>query len=191
MTKQKTASAAVAARAASAIAPAVPSAISPYAVTCRRAWSVSHSEANPLSGGSPAIAIAPTRNAPPVHGMRRSRPPRRSSSSEPTALSNAPAPRKRSALKIAWFRVCSSAAASANAAHVSAPRARRTRQAPSPRTMIPMFSIECSASRRLRSCWKSAYVTPATAESAPSASTSTPNHTGRIPTQSTRTRTRA
>ena len=139
---------------------------------------MSHSEAKPFSGGSPAIAIAPTRNAPPVHGMRRSRPPSWSSSSEPTAFSNAPAPRNSSALNTAWLSVCSSAAASAKAAHSSAPRLRSSRQAPSPSTMIPMFSIECSASSRLRSCWKSAYTTPPTAESAPSPSTRTPIHAG-------------
>ena len=76
----------------------------------------------------------------------------------PTARSNAPAPRKRSALKSAWLSVWSSAAASANAAHVSAPRARSSRQAPRPSTMIPTFSIEWNASSRFRSCWKSAYV---------------------------------
>ncbi len=96
----------------------------PKAGTCSSACSVSHSDAKPLRGGSPAIATAPTRKAPPVHGMRRSSPPSRSSSSEPTAFSNDPAPRKSSALNSAWFTVWSSAAASASAAHSSAPRAR-------------------------------------------------------------------
>ena len=91
-------------------APASPSPTPPDAGTCSSACSVSHSEAKPFSGGSPAIANAPTRNAPPVHGMRRSSPPSRSSSSEPTAFSNAPAPRNSSALKTAWLSVCSSAA---------------------------------------------------------------------------------
>ena len=44
----------------------------------RSDWSVSHSDAKPFSGGSPAIAIAPTRKAPPVQGIRCRRPPRRS-----------------------------------------------------------------------------------------------------------------
>ena len=33
---------------------------------------------NAAAASQPAIAIAPTRNAPPAHGMRRSSPPRRS-----------------------------------------------------------------------------------------------------------------
>ena len=63
------------------------------------AWSVSHSEAKPLSGGTPAIAIDPTRKAPPVQGMRRSSPPIRSRSSEPTARSKAPAAEEQQRLE--------------------------------------------------------------------------------------------
>ena len=134
--------------------PPSPSATPPFAGTASSDWSVSHSDANPFSGGSPAIAIAPTRNAPPVHGIRRSRPPSRSISSEPAARSNAPAPRNSSPLKTAWLSVCRSAAASATPAHSSAPRACRRRHAPSPSTMIPTFSIEWNASSRFSSCWK-------------------------------------
>ncbi len=35
-------------------------------------------------------------------------------------------------------------------------RARSNRHAPSPSTMMPMFSIECNARSRFRSCWNSA-----------------------------------
>ena len=88
-TKQSTASAAVAASAPSASAPVRPAATPPFAGTASSDWSVSHSDANPFSGGSPAIAIAPTRKAPPVQGIRWRRPPRRSISSEPAALERA------------------------------------------------------------------------------------------------------
>ena len=150
---------------------------------------MTHSDANPLSGGSPAIATAPIRNPPPVQGIRRTSPPRRSSSSDPTALSKEPAPRKSSDLNSAWFTVWRSAAASAKPAQASAPRARSTRHAPRPSTMIPTFSIEWNASSRFSSCWNSAYTTPPTADSAPTASTSTPSHSGRTPARSTSTRT--
>ncbi len=50
LTKQKTASAAVAARPASASAPANPPPTPPYAGTCSSACRVSHSEAKPFSG---------------------------------------------------------------------------------------------------------------------------------------------
>ena len=84
LTKQKTASAAVAARPAAAMAPASPSPREGPRATWTSACRVSHSEAKPLSGGTPAIAIDPTRKAPPVQGMRRSSPPMRSRSREPT-----------------------------------------------------------------------------------------------------------
>jgi len=82
-TKQYTPSAAVA---ASATAPAAP--INAPGPDERRAswisaWNVSHSETNPLNGGTPAIANDPTRNATPVSGIVRSKPPRPLSSSLP------------------------------------------------------------------------------------------------------------
>ena len=53
-------------------------------------------------------------------------------------------------MKTAWFKVCKSAAASANAAHWSAPWARSTREAPNPSTMMPMFSIELKRQKPLQ-----------------------------------------
>ena len=53
LTKQSTASAIVAASAASATAPSVPSQTPPYAGTWRSACSVSHSEAKPFSRWHP------------------------------------------------------------------------------------------------------------------------------------------
>ena len=89
-TKQNSASAAVAASASGRERPGERDAERPVNATCSSDCSVSHSEANPFSGGSPAIAIAPIGNAPPVHGIRRSSPPRRSSSRLPTALAERP-----------------------------------------------------------------------------------------------------
>ena len=139
-TKQSTAIAIVAASAARATAPSVPSHTPAYAGTWSSACSVSHSDAKPLSSGIPAIARAPMRNAPPLQGRRRNRPPRRSSSSAPVARSNVPAPRKRSALNAAWLITCKSAAPSANAAHWSAPWRRNRRQAPRPSATTPTCS---------------------------------------------------
>ena len=46
--------------------------------------------------------------------------------------------------------------------------------------MIPTFSIEWNASSRFSSCWKIAYMTPITADSAADARTTTPNHVGQL-----------
>ena len=189
-TKHSSASAAVAARPASASPAASATPTGGSSATCSSAWSVSHSEAKPFRGGRPAIAIEPTRNAPPVHGMRRSSPPSRSSSSAPTARSKAPAPRNSSALKIAWLATCSRAAANAIAAHSRAPARAKSSEAPSPRAMIPTFSIEWKASSRLRSCCTSAHSTPPSADSSPSASSVIPSQRGVAPSHSNSTRIR-
>ena len=133
LTKANAASAAVAARPAAATAAARPTPSDGPKAAWTSACSVSHSEAKPFSGGTPAIASAPTRKAPPVQGIRRSRPPRRSRSSEPTARSKLPAARNSSALKTAWLRMWRSAAAKAIAAQVGSPPAAKTSAAPSPR----------------------------------------------------------
>lgn len=134
--------------------------------------------------------MLPTRNAPPVTGIRRSRPPSRSRSSAPTARSNAPAPRNSSALKIAWFATWSRAAPNAIAAHRSDPARANSSDAPSPSAMIPMFSIEWNASSRLRSCWTSAHSTPPRADVTPIASSVRPSQRGVAPSQSNSTRIR-
>ncbi len=68
-----------------------------------------------------AIVSAPVRTAGPVHGMRSSTPPMRSSRSPPPARSIDPAPRNSSALAAAWASACSRAAASATPAHRGSP----------------------------------------------------------------------
>jgi hypothetical protein len=69
------------------------------------AWNVSHSLTKPLRGGSAEIAAEPTKKQAAVHGMRLIRPPISSMFRVPVACRTAPAPRKRSALKAAWFIV--------------------------------------------------------------------------------------
>ena len=73
-------------------------------------WSSSHSETNPLPGGSPDAASAPIPTSAAVTGMRRARPPILSRSRSVVLRSTAPAPRKSRVLKAAWFTVCRSAA---------------------------------------------------------------------------------
>jgi hypothetical protein len=70
-----------------------------------RAWKVSHSLTNPLSGGRPEMAMAPSRNSPAVHGMRRASPPSSSMLWTWVRLMTLPAPRKSRPLKAAWFNV--------------------------------------------------------------------------------------
>ena len=161
--RRSSARAAVARAPASAVPmPAPPSEVVPApgtpapVVTCSNDCRVSHSEAKPFSGGSPAMAMAPMRKAPAVQGMRRSSPPRRSRSRPWTARSNDPAPRNSNPLKTAWLSVCRRAAANASSAHVVSPRSRNSSDAPRPSTMMPTFSMEWKASRRLSSCWKRA-----------------------------------
>ena len=101
LTKQKTASAAVAASAAAASAPWAVSAAVPICARCTSDCRVSHSDAKPLKGGTPAMAIAPTRKAVPVNGMVRSNPPSPSRSRVPTCLWNEPAHKNNSDLKSA------------------------------------------------------------------------------------------
>jgi hypothetical protein len=74
-----------------------------------RAWKTSHSLTKPLSGGRPTIAAEPTRNAAAVSGIRRPRPPSRSSARVPVARTTAPAPMRRRLVNSAWFSVCSTA----------------------------------------------------------------------------------
>ena len=69
----------------------------------RTAWKVSHSEAKPFSGGKPAIAAHPVRNASDVRGMRWIKPPMVSMSRSPVASSTAPAPKNSRLLKTVWF----------------------------------------------------------------------------------------
>ena len=88
----------------------------------RIAWKVSHSETNPLKGGSAEIAAEPTRKQNAVRGMRWIRPPRRSMSRSPVAVSTAPAPKKSRLLNTEWLKTWKSAAVSASAA---APASRR------------------------------------------------------------------
>jgi hypothetical protein len=85
--------------------------------------------------------MAPMRKKSPVHGIRRSRPPKRSICRVPVAITTLPAPRNRSPLKIAWFNTCVRLAAAATAASSPLPLASAIIEAPSPRTMIPTFSM--------------------------------------------------
>ena len=68
------------------------------------AWKSSHSLKKPFSGGSPAIATAPTRKQGPVHGIRWMSPPCRFMFRVEVAWTTEPAPRKSSPLKAAWLR---------------------------------------------------------------------------------------
>ena len=70
---------------------------------CSSAWNVSHSLTKPLSGGSAAMATAPTRKHAAVHGMRFISPPSASMLRVPVACSTAPAPRKSRLLNAAWL----------------------------------------------------------------------------------------
>ena len=70
--------------------------LSPHDGNCglsRMAWKISHSETNPLSGGSAEIATQPARNTTAVRGMRWISPPSCSMSRVPVALSTLPAPK--------------------------------------------------------------------------------------------------
>ena len=69
----------------------------------RSDWKSSHSLTKPLSGGSPAMASAPTRKSGAVHGMLRTSPPRRFMFHVPVAWATAPAARKSSPLNAAWL----------------------------------------------------------------------------------------
>ena len=70
-----------------------------------KAWKTSHSEANPLSGGSAEIAQAPIKKNRAVRGIRLIRPPISSMLRVPRAWATEPAPRKSSPLKQAWLIV--------------------------------------------------------------------------------------
>ena len=71
----------------------------------RRAWKVSHSLTNPLSGGRAEIATAPSRNSPAVQGMRRASPPSSSMLRTCVRQRTLPAPRKSRPLNAAWLTV--------------------------------------------------------------------------------------
>ena len=91
----------------------------PQAGNCglsRIAWKVSHSDTNPLSGGSAEMATQPTRNTKAVCGTRWISPPRCSMSRSPVALSTAPAPKNSRLLKTEWLNTWNSPAVSASAA---------------------------------------------------------------------------
>ena len=103
---------------------------------------MSHSETKPFSGGSPLIATAPTRKRSAVRGIARASPPRRSMSRVPQACTTAPAPRKSSALKSAWFTTCNTAPEKPSTRSGRLPMVRPTSASPRPITMIPMFSTE-------------------------------------------------
>ena len=100
-TKQATASPAANAR------PAIASAKTRFIVGhdsrsfCSKAWKMSHSLTNPLSGGSPAMAMAPTRKHVAVHGCRLMRPPSNSMSRVPVPCSTPPAAMNSRLLKAA------------------------------------------------------------------------------------------
>jgi hypothetical protein len=106
----------------------------------RIAWKVSHSETKPLKGGSAEIAAQPTRNANAVFGIRWIRPPRRSMSRAPVAVSTAPAPKKSKLLKSEWLKTCKSAAVSASAAATCMWFASNASARPSPAKTMPRFS---------------------------------------------------
>ena len=96
--KQVTARPAVSASAAPATANTMRVGIDATSTTRSSDCSNSHSLTNPFSGGSAAIATAPTMNKAPSTGKRRSSPPMRSRSWVPVAASRPPAPRNSNAL---------------------------------------------------------------------------------------------
>jgi len=106
----------------------------------RIAWNVSHSETNPLNGGSAEIAAQPTRKAKAVSGMRWMSPPSRSMSRSPVAPSTAPAPKNSRLLNTEWLKTWSSAAVSASAAAAGIAFASNASARPKPMKMMPMFS---------------------------------------------------
>ena len=160
-------------------------------MTWSSACSVSHSEAKPFSGGRPAIAAAPTRNAAPVQGIRRSRPPSRSSSSEPVACSNAPAPRKSSALKTAWLTTCRSAAPSANAAQSIGAASAQDEAGAEPEHDDPDVLDRVQREQPFEVVLEERVDDAADSrERADAPARAAPNQTGRTPTHSTSTRTR-
>ena len=106
----------------------------------RIAWNVSHSETKPLNGGSAEIATEPARKAMAVSGIRWIRPPRRSMSRWPVAVSTAPAPKNSRLLKTEWLNTWNKAAVSASAAASRMSLAWKASARPSPMKMMPMFS---------------------------------------------------
>ena len=154
-TKQSTASAAVAASAPSASAPASPSATPPFAGTASSDWSV-----EPL-GGEPVQRREPgdrhradeERASRPGHPLQES--------AEAIDLERARGPlesarsEEQETLEDGVVERVQERGRDARRPPSRLRRvARRRRQAPSPSTMIPTFSIEWNASSRLSSCWK-------------------------------------
>ena len=76
-----------------------------------------------------------------TRGIRLASPPMRSISRVPAAWMTAPALRKSSDLKSAWFRTCSSAPPRPSATQLAWPSARPSSARPRPIAMMPMFSM--------------------------------------------------
>ncbi|MCY1526353.1 hypothetical protein D9M68_613630 [compost metagenome] len=82
----------------------------------RKLCSSSHSDTNPPSGGSPALASTPSNVSQPTQGMVRIRPPSLPRLRSEVACSTLPVPRKSRLLKQAWLATWYSVAVSASAA---------------------------------------------------------------------------
>lgn len=74
-------------------------------IPAKRLWNVSHSLTNPLNGGKPEIAIAPTRKKIAVNGISFMSPPYFSMFRVWVCDITEPAPKNNKDLKTAWFNV--------------------------------------------------------------------------------------
>src|SRR5436309_3205196 len=167
-----------------AMAVATPPAGSPWISACNS----SHSDTNAVPGGSADAASAPTPNAAVVNGIRARSPPSASRSRLPVPCSTDPAARNSSVLNAAWLSTCSRPAASASPASSRCPATANSPAAPTPTSTRPMFSVVEYPSSRLRSVFRAACRIPYTAETAPSASTSSHHQRGPPPSRSNPTR---